>query len=337
MSLVTKRTAGIVLWLATATFAVSIPAEAQLANVTTEEVRAQRDELLRRIAVLTDGAEAAEARFVSSQLRLADANSQVRWAKDALTDHAVTSYIRMVEGVEPENLPRERMWNRIVGKIDESILDRLAEAQDEAQEEKRRAEIEAGASRQAAEALNEIRRELEETIARRQGTELAEEARRNARARQEALAAGSVAHDAGGSAPGRPVGRRHRMASDEQAALLAAHPFGIVEGLPPGFTRTGIALAGPASWYGPGFDGSTTASGAIFDQEAWTVAHPNLAFGTILLITHGSTSVLALVNDRGPFVAGRILDLSHGVANALNTVQAGVADVHYEVVQPPGN
>lgn len=325
------------MWLATAMFAVSVPAEAQLANVTTAEVRAQRDELLRRIAVLTDSAEAAEARFVSSQLRLADANSQLRWAKDALTDHAVTSYIRMVEGVEPEDLPRERMWNRIVGKIDESILDRLAEAQEEAQEEKRKAEIEAGASRRAAEALNSIRRELEDTITRRQSHELAEEARRNARARQEALAAGSVPANEAGSAPKRRVGQRHRMATDEQAALLAAHPFGVVEGLPPGFTRTGNALSGPASWYGPGFDGSATASGAIFDQEAWTVAHPNLPFGTILLITHGSTSVLALVNDRGPFVAGRILDLSHGVASALGTVDAGVADVHYEVVQPPGS
>ncbi|MBI3256983.1 MAG: septal ring lytic transglycosylase RlpA family lipoprotein, partial [Actinobacteria bacterium] len=66
-------------------------------------------------------------------------------------------------------------------------------------------------------------------------------------------------------------------------------------------------------------------------------AHRDLPFGTILLITRGSTTVMALVNDRGPYVAGRVLDLSHGVASALGTVAAGVADVQVEVVQPPAD
>lgn len=336
MSLVTRRALGIVICLTTAAFAVSVPAHAQLAPTTTGELQTQRNQLLRRIAVLTDGAEASQARFVAAQLRLAEANSQVRWAKEILTDHAVASYIRMVNGVDPEKLPRERMWNQIVGNIDDSVLDRLSEAQSEAEDEKRKAEAEAGASLRATEELNAMRRELENTIALQQNEELAEEAKRNAQARQAAREAARNQSEVGPPS-GPKGGERHRMASEQQAALLAAHPFGVVEGLPPGFTPTGQSFAGPASWYGPGFDGATTASGAIFDQEGWTVAHRNLPFGTILLITHGSTTVMALVNDRGPYVAGRVLDLSHGVARALGTVSAGVADVHVEVVQPPAD
>jgi len=121
-----------------------------------------------------------------------------------------------------------------------------------------------------------------------------------------------------------------------QAELFARYPFGVVSGVPAGLAPTGVVVAGPASWYGPGFDGRATASGAIFDQEAPTVAHRTLPLGTILLIHYGGRSVLALVNDRGPFVGGRVLDLSRGVAAALGTVQAGVARVTAEVLAPTG-
>ncbi len=294
----------------------------------------RRSELLSRIAILSDGAEAAEARFINAQLRLADANSQMKWAKDELTDHAVTSYIRMVNGIGPDDLPRERMWNEIIGKIDDEMLDRLTEAKREAENQNRRAELEAGASRQASNELNAIRIELENTISLQENKELAIEAKRNADARQAAFEIQAREREAALRA-GNKVGEQHRLASEEQARLLATHPFGVVEGLPPRFTRTGTTFAGPASWYGPGFDGQSTASGAIFDQEAWTVAHRDLPFGTILLITHASTTVMALVNDRGPYVDGRVLDLSHAVANALGTVRAGVAEVQVEIVQPP--
>ena len=90
-----------------------------------------------------------------------------------------------------------------------------------------------------------------------------------------------------------------------------------------------------ASWYGPGFDGRATATGALFDQESWTVASKELPLGTVLLVTRGDRAVLALVNDRGPFVTGRVLDLSRAVAAELGTIHAGVAHVRAEVVQLP--
>ena len=128
---------------------------------------------------------------------------------------------------------------------------------------------------------------------------------------------------------------RTSRATAEQAELLARHPFGPVRGLPPGASRTGAVVEGMASWYGPGFDGRPTATGALFDQQGWTVASKELPLGTVLLITRGDRAVLALVNDRGPFVAGRVLDLSRAVAAELGTVQAGVAHVRAEVVRLP--
>jgi rare lipoprotein A len=133
---------------------------------------------------------------------------------------------------------------------------------------------------------------------------------------------------------GPPTGRVARQTA-AQAALMAAHRFGPVAGLPPGGVATGQVVEGLASWYGPGFDGRPTASGALYDQEGWTVASKELPLGTVLLVTRGARSVLVLVNDRGPFVTGRVLDLSHAVAVALGTVGPGVAPVRAEVVRLP--
>jgi rare lipoprotein A len=116
---------------------------------------------------------------------------------------------------------------------------------------------------------------------------------------------------------------------------MAAHRFGPVAGLPAGAVATGQVVEGQASWYGPGFDGRPTASGALYDQEGWTVASRELPLGTVLVVTRGARSVLVLVNDRGPYVPGRVLDLSHAVAVELGTVGAGVAGVRAEVVRLP--
>src|SRR6267378_2159388 len=84
-----------------------------------------------------------------------------------------------------------------------------------------------------------------------------------------------------------------------------------------------------ASWYGPGFDGRLTASGVHFHQEEMTVASRTLRFGTHLLITNpiNGNYVIARVTDRGPFVEGRDIDLSHGVAFKLGLIERGVGGV----------
>ena len=94
---------------------------------------------------------------------------------------------------------------------------------------------------------------------------------------------------------------------------------------------TGRSFSGMASYYG-NESGSRTASGARFNQNAMTAAHRSLPFGTKLRVTHGGSSVIVTINDRGPFVRGRVLDLSTGAARAIGLTGAGVGRVTAEVV-----
>ena len=93
----------------------------------------------------------------------------------------------------------------------------------------------------------------------------------------------------------------------------------------------GHSFAGMASFYG-NESGSKTASGARFNQNAMTAAHRSLPFGTKLRVTHGGRSVVVTINDRGPFIRGRVLDLSTGAARAVGLTGAGVGRVTAQVV-----
>src|SRR5664280_1339958 len=94
---------------------------------------------------------------------------------------------------------------------------------------------------------------------------------------------------------------------------------------------SGRSFSGMASFYG-NESGSKTASGQRFNQNALTAAHRNLPFGTKLKVTHGDRSVVVTINDRGPFVHGRVLDLSTAAARAVGLTGAGVGRVTAEVI-----
>ena len=89
-----------------------------------------------------------------------------------------------------------------------------------------------------------------------------------------------------------------------------------------------------ASWYGPRFHGRLTANGEIYDQNAYTVAHKSLKFGTLLRITNPRTnkSVIVRVNDRGPYIPGRQIDLSKAVAEELDVIGSGVKKLKIEEI-----
>ena len=87
-----------------------------------------------------------------------------------------------------------------------------------------------------------------------------------------------------------------------------------------------------ASWYGPGFKGLPTASGEIYDPSGYTAAHKRMEFGTELLVSYQGRSVQVAVNDRGPFVGKRKLDLSRGAAKDIGLRRVGVDYVDYTVV-----
>jgi rare lipoprotein A len=95
---------------------------------------------------------------------------------------------------------------------------------------------------------------------------------------------------------------------------------------------TQTASQGIASFY---TEGTRTANGEKFDTNELTAAHPTLPFGTKLRVTNVSTgrSVTVRINDRGPYVAGRVVDVSYSAANALGMVDRGVASVKLDVVQ----
>lgn len=90
-----------------------------------------------------------------------------------------------------------------------------------------------------------------------------------------------------------------------------------------------------ASWYGPGFAGQPTASGEIYDPSGYTAASKTLPLGTELVVTYQGNSVPVTVNDRGPYVGDRSLDLSQGAAEQIGLTQAGVDYVDYQVVGGP--
>ena len=114
------------------------------------------------------------------------------------------------------------------------------------------------------------------------------------------------------------------------AALLAAAPD--AKAGPAQSDR--FFQSGVASYYGGSFHGRRTSSGEVFDQRQLTAAHRTLPMGTLLLVTSNDTGrqVVVKVNDRGPFVRGRILDLSRGAAQQLGSVGRGVAHVNIQTV-----
>ncbi len=97
-----------------------------------------------------------------------------------------------------------------------------------------------------------------------------------------------------------------------------------------------IIQIGTASWYGPGFHGQETASGETFNQHALTAAHRTLPLGTEAKVTNLATgqSVIVKVNDRGPYVKGRHLDLSLAAAKQIGLTKKGVAKVKIEAKTP---
>jgi rare lipoprotein A len=91
---------------------------------------------------------------------------------------------------------------------------------------------------------------------------------------------------------------------------------------------------GVASWYGPGFHGNRTANGEVYDQFELTAAHPSLAHGTRVMVTNlkNGRAVEVRINDRGPFVGGRAIDLSYAAARAIDMIGPGTAPVRIEIL-----
>lgn len=311
---------------------LAVPAAASAADTPAATRRAA---LLLRIAAVTDTAERAQAEVVRAQFAVARAHGQVASARTRARRHVVAAYMRG-GGTRPAHADggRAAVYARVALRLRRQAVTVLAAAAGAAARAQRAAEADRDRERSVTAELADLREQLDREVA-------AEEA---ARARDAQLRAADAARRAAMTAAARrpyspspldpaALTPRHRRATQAQIELMARYPFGpLTPGQPlPGLRTTGQTLDGVASWYGPGFNGRATASGAIYDQEGWTVASKELPLGTMLVVTRGDRRVLLLVNDRGPYVDGRILDLSHAAAVYLGI---GLGRVTAEVVAP---
>lgn len=119
--------------------------------------------------------------------------------------------------------------------------------------------------------------------------------------------------------------------------VILTFAYGCRTTTPPPSTTPAV-LQGVASWYGEEFAGRTTANGEIFDPAQLTAAHRTLPFGTVLDVTNPKTqqTVRVRVNDRGPFIGGRIIDLSYAAAQKIGLIEPGIGEVAITLVRMGG-
>ena len=136
---------------------------------------------------------------------------------------------------------------------------------------------------------------------------------------------------ADGNAGGKQPARRLTIAALAGVVFLTAGAGCAARRIPAG---GGGASEGDASWYGVAFHGRLAADGSRYNMYELTAAHRTLEFGTRLLVTNlrNGRTVKVTITDRGPFVEGRIIDLSFAAAQALGMLTAGVAPVRLEVI-----
>lgn len=129
-----------------------------------------------------------------------------------------------------------------------------------------------------------------------------------------------------------PIGTR----SIQILAMVVCTSLGACSWIPKGVSDmdVGVKERGMASWYGEQFHGKQAANGEVFDMSALTAAHRTLPLGSIVRVVNmqNGKHVRVRINDRGPYVNGRILDLSYGAAAKLGMVRGGISAIQLEVI-----
>lgn len=203
----------------------------------------------------------------------------------------------------------------------ESKMEKLSAAKDEAEQEQQKAS-DALTSAQSAQAQMAARAQSEDAAEAEAARKAAEEAAATTAQMQQQ---GSVSNS-NGSSQGSNAGN----AGSANSSSSTQQPSG-TGGSSSGTTSTSSWKSGVASYYGigDGFMGGTTASGAIVTESSMGVAMLNVPLGTYVEISYGGRSVIAVVNDRGPYVHGRVIDMQPAVARALGFLSVGVGTVQY--------
>jgi peptidoglycan hydrolase CwlO-like protein len=342
-----KATVLVLALLAAATFAAP-PARAdvgqQLARARQAHQRALRqvhtledalDGLLVRYDTIARKAGHAAIRLVDRSRDVAAADAAVDGARDELRTRVRTAYElgpgSMLEAfLSAETLADISVAHEYTSRalsFDAHVLDKLQHAeamlvsrQHAAEDAQSRLEAQ---RRHLARLLVQMRHTLNAArrIADRFGLQV-----QRLQAQQEAVDAAAAQQTGLG---GLSVGA---TGADQSALLGLLGPTGgRTCGTPDGLTDTGQSFSGNASWYGWDFAGQSTANGAIFDPRLFTAANRWLPFGTFLRVRYAGRCAIVLVNDRGPYVDGRVLDLSMAAAEYLGV---GVSYVTADILVP---
>jgi peptidoglycan hydrolase CwlO-like protein len=302
---------------------------AQLAAAGLEELAARYDRVAAR-------ANAAAASLIDAYRREATLQGRLARARATLDARANAAYRAgpaaflsvLLEAESPGDfLARQEMIERT---ILQGVEDADSALRDRGRARTLRREMEAARGRL-------LRRQRELDVLR---TELA---RRLAEARAEAEGAGLRVRSL--EKQQREVERSVEVTKTFDTLLAAGTPqdellamLGPTGGrgctIPRALRRTGQVLEGEASFYGEEFAGNPTATGAIFVPELFTAAHKTLPLPSFLHVTYQGRCATVLVNDRGPYVEGRFLDLSQGAATYLGLASAGVGNVEAEILAP---
>lgn len=313
--------------------------DSQIDEATAQAIQMERgiDELRAGSAAISERIKVTEERIRGQHLQVERAEIVLQDATQRYRTHLVASYKRGT--VEPISLLLgSESLSELVSRM--SVLTRIAE--DDGRVVSDRA-IAVSDARYQASMLDDLR--AQDTELRRQQDERVRELE-SALAAQEAVVASLTAE-------AREVLNTARNMDAETRAQWRASSIPIGAPIPRGdatvlpytglvyrisaymprtYRTTDQRFPAVCSWYGDAFNGRGTASGQIFNEEDFTCASRTLPFGTVLALTHGDLRIIAYVNDRGPFVAGRDLDLSKAAARELGL--SGVGTIQVEIVVP---
>ena len=326
--------------------AVTVHPSAEAADAETLRARAQAvadrvTELERRLRDLQGRRErlalevgASSAQIGILEIRLNEAERSVIAAKSIVEERAVEVYKSSITGHDIEMLLSAQNMHEleVIAEVQAAAAQADASALDDFQERATRAEttqgeLEARKARLLAAEQEVV--ELEEEIAG--SLDIRRDVLKDLSDEIEALQAEALraARQARKTVDPTIPSNLPAPTGDLAARLVGTGP---TDAIPDLFTTTGVTFEGEASWYGPGFEGNLTANGDVYDSSLFTAASKTLPLNTYLYIEYEGRGCVVLVNDRGPYVGERILDLSRGTARAIGMEHAGVGWVSAEIL-----
>ncbi|TAL23284.1 MAG: hypothetical protein EPN99_04560 [Frankiales bacterium] len=293
------------------------------------------------LGLALERAAAADGGLRVAMERLADAHDQAQAVLDARVRQVWISRrpdpMSWVDGLGSPALRRIAARGAEASvRVDRELIEAVSAQSASAEALRRQAEAHRAALRERAMTALDAQDRARRLLARAEQA-LAQQAADDAQqaAAAAALAAVRATLDSASATVTRaltPAQTRRSLRAQATEAPLVALVEAAGSGYPRGYAPTGQVLAGVASWYGPGFVGSPTASGSPYDPERLTCAHKSLPLGTVIRVTANGRAISCLVNDRGPYIEPRILDLSRAGSRLLGF--DGLAHVVIEVLAP---